>query len=226
MSAVVKIPTQLRAAAGGAATVDVDGRDGRRGARRRCSPATASCATASATRTATLRRFVNVYVGGEDIRFGDGARHAGRRRRRGADPAGRRRGVACGPCDRPARRVPRQARPDGLRRACGRPASAGAAARRGSSSRSTRRRGCTGICGSSTTGVLASWALPRFLPGTSGDNRLAVRTEDHPVEYLEFEGEIPAGHYGAGTMTIYDRGTCESSCGSRARSRWSCTASG
>ncbi len=58
-------------------------------------------------------------------------------------------------------------------------------------------------------GVLASWALPRFLPGTSGDNRLAVRTEDHPVEYLEFEGEIPAGHYGAGTMRIYDRGTCE-----------------
>ncbi len=58
-------------------------------------------------------------------------------------------------------------------------------------------------------GVLASWALPRFLPGSSGDNRLAVRTEDHPVEYLEFEGEIPAGHYGAGTMRIYDRGTCE-----------------
>ena len=58
-------------------------------------------------------------------------------------------------------------------------------------------------------GVLASWALPRFLPGSPGDNRLAVRTEDHPVEYLEFEGEIPKGHYGAGTMRIYDRGTCE-----------------
>lgn len=58
-------------------------------------------------------------------------------------------------------------------------------------------------------GVLASWALPRFLPGTSGDNRLAVRTEDHPVEYLDFEGEIPPGHYGAGTMSIYDRGTFE-----------------
>ncbi len=56
-------------------------------------------------------------------------------------------------------------------------------------------------------GVLASWALPRFLPGASGDNRLAVRTEDHPVEYLGFEGEIPHGHYGAGTMSIYDSGT-------------------
>ena len=58
-------------------------------------------------------------------------------------------------------------------------------------------------------GVLASWALPRFLPGAAGDNRLAVRTEAHPVEYLTFEGEIPAGHYGAGTMTVFDHGTCE-----------------
>ncbi len=56
-------------------------------------------------------------------------------------------------------------------------------------------------------GVLASWALPRFLPGTQGDNRLAVRTEDHPVEYLDFHGDIPAGQYGAGTMRIFDRGT-------------------
>jgi bifunctional non-homologous end joining protein LigD len=56
-------------------------------------------------------------------------------------------------------------------------------------------------------GVLASWALPRGLPPTPKDNRLAVWTEDHPIEYLDFEGEIPAGQYGAGTMKIWDRGT-------------------
>jgi bifunctional non-homologous end joining protein LigD len=56
-------------------------------------------------------------------------------------------------------------------------------------------------------GVLASWALPRGVPPSPKDNRLAVRTEDHPLEYLEFHGEIPAGQYGAGTMEIWDRGT-------------------
>jgi bifunctional non-homologous end joining protein LigD len=58
-------------------------------------------------------------------------------------------------------------------------------------------------------GVLASWALPRGIPAHPGENRLAVRTEDHPLEYLEFEGEIPKGEYGAGTMAIWDRGTYE-----------------
>jgi bifunctional non-homologous end joining protein LigD len=56
-------------------------------------------------------------------------------------------------------------------------------------------------------GTLASWALPRGLPLDPGDDRVAVRTEDHPLEYLDFHGEIPRGSYGAGTMTIFDRGT-------------------
>jgi bifunctional non-homologous end joining protein LigD len=58
-------------------------------------------------------------------------------------------------------------------------------------------------------GVLASWAVPRGIPPGPERNHLAVRTEDHPLEYLEFEGEIPAGQYGAGTMAIWDRGTFE-----------------
>ena len=56
-------------------------------------------------------------------------------------------------------------------------------------------------------GALASWAIPNGIPADPKDNRLAVRTEDHPLEYLEFHGEIPKGQYGAGTMTIWDRGT-------------------
>jgi bifunctional non-homologous end joining protein LigD len=58
-------------------------------------------------------------------------------------------------------------------------------------------------------GVLASWAVPRGIPPGPERNHLAVRTEDHPLEYLEFHGEIPAGQYGAGTMKIWDRGTYE-----------------
>ncbi|MGZ4178957.1 MAG: non-homologous end-joining DNA ligase, partial [Solirubrobacteraceae bacterium] len=58
-------------------------------------------------------------------------------------------------------------------------------------------------------GVLASWAIPNGIPVDPADNRLAVHTEDHPLEYLDFHGEIPAGEYGAGTMTIWDHGTFE-----------------
>ena len=56
-------------------------------------------------------------------------------------------------------------------------------------------------------GALASWALPRGVPVHPDENRLAVRTEDHPLEYLEFEGDIPKGEYGAGTMAVWDSGT-------------------
>ena len=56
-------------------------------------------------------------------------------------------------------------------------------------------------------GVAASWAIPNAIPEDPKENRLAVRTEDHPLEYLEFEGDIPKGEYGAGKMRIWDRGT-------------------
>ena len=55
-------------------------------------------------------------------------------------------------------------------------------------------------------GVLASWALPKGLPETPEKNHLAVHTEDHPLEYASFEGEIPQGEYGGGRMTIWDAG--------------------
>ena len=58
-------------------------------------------------------------------------------------------------------------------------------------------------------GALASWAIPNGLPEEPKDNRLAVRTEDHPLEYLDFHGDIPKGNYGAGSMRIWDRGTYE-----------------
>jgi bifunctional non-homologous end joining protein LigD len=58
-------------------------------------------------------------------------------------------------------------------------------------------------------GVLVSWALPRGLPPDPGENRLAVHTEDHPLEYIDFEGVIPKGEYGAGEMRVWDQGTYE-----------------
>ena len=58
-------------------------------------------------------------------------------------------------------------------------------------------------------GVLVSWAVPRGVPHSHTRNNLAVMTEDHPLSYLDFEGVIPKGQYGAGTMTVWDTGHYE-----------------
>jgi bifunctional non-homologous end joining protein LigD len=58
-------------------------------------------------------------------------------------------------------------------------------------------------------GALASWAVPKGIPLEPGERHLAVHVEDHPIDYATFEGEIPKGQYGAGTVEIFDSGTYE-----------------
>jgi len=55
-------------------------------------------------------------------------------------------------------------------------------------------------------GVLKSWAVPKLVPEEKGIKRLAIKVEDHPIDYINFKGIIPKGEYGAGKVEIFDKG--------------------
>ena len=110
---------------------------------------------------------------------------------------------------REARRIQRQARFREDARAEGKRAKPRRRARCPSSSRSTPRAGCITTCGSNGTGVLLSWAVTRGPSDDPAEKRLAVRTEDHPLSYGDFEGTIPQGEYGGGTVMMWDQGSWE-----------------
>ena len=73
----------------------------------------------------------------------------------------------------------------------------------------TARAGCTTTCGSRSTACWSAGPCPRARPSTRTVRRLAMHVEDHPIEYLHFEGVIPSGEYGGGDVIVWDTGTWE-----------------